>query len=790
MLIAGLIGAGTIWGIYTHFAKNLPTLNKLIDYQPSVLTRVYARDYQLLGEFFIERRQFVPLNEIPQQLINAFLAIEDDKFYQHMGINIPGMFRAMFANIRAGGVVQGASTITQQVAKTFFLTPERTLQRKIQEIILAFRIEETFTKSEILELYLNQILLGSGAYGVEAAARTYFDKDVANLSLAQMALLAGLPKAPSRYNPWMHKQSALDRQKLVLERMVTVGFITAEEAKEAAAAEIELARPDPSLEQIAPHYLEHVRRTILAEWGQNHLYKGGLDIYTALDPPLQRQAREAVMRGLITYDRRHGYRGPLEHMNKVGEQQIEQWLQKYKNTPPTASGYLRALVLPTPSAKAATLLLTTGEKVELPLHGVLWARKRLEKDRQIGPPIKRLTDVIQAGDTLLLEPPSQENPEGYRLAQEPDAEAALVSLDPHTGQVLAMVGGYDFKRSEFNRATQGRRQPGSSFKPFIYAAALDNGFSPVSVVDDSPILMQYRDSNGSLKTWRPENYEHKFFGPTTVRTALEHSRNLVTIRLLQNVGIATATKYINRFGLEIPPNLRNLTLALGSGGFSPIQLASAYGVFANGGKLVPPVYIARIQDRFGRTIFRHTGGDCLLCHQEPNKSLLTKAPPSPLFGSRVLSRETAYQVTSLLKGVIERGTATRAKILKRPLAGKTGTTNDLKDAWFIGYSPSLVTAVWVGLDDFTTLGYRETGAQAALPIWIDFMKFALKDLPVTDFSVPPGIQMETVDLATGVSTNSSSQSTVLEAFRKDQMPNKSTPTVVPQKEQIFNEGLY
>ncbi|MBF0136077.1 MAG: PBP1A family penicillin-binding protein [Magnetococcus sp. DMHC-1] len=778
LIFLGTAGYGLT--LYNRYSKDLPTLNSLADYHPSLVTRVYARDYQLLGEFFLERRQFVPSGEVPTMLINAFLAIEDSRFYLHPGVDPVGFARAIVANLKAGRFSQGASTITQQVAKTFLLSSERTLKRKVKEILLALRIEERFSKNEILELYVNQIYLGAGAYGVGAAARIYFDRDVSELDLGQMALLAGLPKAPSSLDPWRHPDASRARQKLVLNRMVELGMVTADEAKEAAEKSFGLARPQIPLEQVAPYFLEHVRRTIKAEWGVQHLQRGGLDVYTTLDPRLQRAAQAAMRRGLIEYDRRHGYRTPTTYLEKMDPASISAWLTEERAKMQPRSDleqvgiYLKGLVTKiNPHGTQAQVLLVEGQEVTLTLEGTKWVRLRQDNDKKIpGNAVKRLQDAFKPGDVILLEPPSGKNA-FYQLAQDPEAEGALVSLDPHTGEILAMVGGYDFQRSEFNRATQSQRQPGSSFKPFIYAAALEKGYTPVSMIDDSPIPLSYRDPDtGEIKVWRPENYERKFFGPTTLRVALEHSRNLVTIRLLKNIGLNEAVPIIARFGLTIPDSRWDLSIALGTVGFTPMKITSAYGVFANGGKLIPPVYISRVQDRYGRTIQRHSGGDCQLCHQEPARDALadTDSKENALYGGRRLSKETSYQVTSLLKGVITNGTGHDATVLKRPLAGKTGTTNDMRDAWFVGFSPSLVTGVWVGNDDNSTLGARETGARAALPIWIDFMRAALANRPITDFPVPSGIHLEAVDPNTGRPPAPDARRIVLEAFKDNEGP--------------------
>ncbi|MBF0193900.1 MAG: PBP1A family penicillin-binding protein [Magnetococcales bacterium] len=799
-IIMGLIGLGGIWKVYQIYSKDLPTLDDLAHYKPSLVTRVFARDYQMLGEFYIQRRQFVPFEKIPHKLVLALLAIEDWKFYKHPGIDPIGMFRAAIANVRAGRKVQGASTITQQVARTFLLTGIKTWERKIKEIILSLRIEQRFTKDEIIELYLNQVLLGSGAYGVGAASRIYFNKDVSELSLGQMALIAGLPQAPNRYNPWRRPDRARKRQIKVLNRMEAVGVITPQEAQIAKSASFGLARPPKPLEQIAPHFLEHVRRTIRTEWGYNQLYRGGLDVYTTLDPDLQKASQKAVRDGLLALDRRHGYRGVLDHLDNLKTQTLDKWIAANPEKTISTSNYLYGLVIDTTEGSPAKVQLIKDKNIiDLPFAGVKWARPRLEgDDKKPGAKVKKISDVMVAGDIILVEKPRKKDGI-YRLAQEPEAEAASISLDPHTGQILAMVGGYNFSKSEFNRATQSKRQPGSAFKPFLYAAGLDQKYSPVDKIDDSPLPIKYRDPDtGELKVWRAENYEKKFYGPTTLRTGLAHSRNLVTIRLVKNLGISTVVPFLEKFGLPIPKFRQDLSLSLGSIGFTPLDMTSAYAVFANGGKLVEPVYIARVQDRFGRTVYRHKGGDCLLCHQEPQKQsvkhnvrTIEKEPESAsLFGSRVLDPTTAYQTTNLLKGVVQHGTGRRAKKLRRPLAGKTGTTNDLRDAWFMGFSPSLVTGVWVGMDDSSPLGYRETGATAALPIWIDVMRAGLKDRPTTDFPVPEGIHLEAVNYETGENLAQGEKHWVMEAFKEGQKPNPSKGKGVVEDLQDLEDELY
>ncbi len=740
---------------------------------------------------FFQRRQFVRMSDVPKTLVNAFLAIEDAKYFQHPGIDLLGIFRAAIANLRAGHTVQGASTITQQVAKTFLLSSVKSIDRKVKEIILALRIEREFSKEEILELYVNQIYLGAGAYGVGAAARIYFDRDVSELTLGQMAMLAGLPKAPNHYSPWRYPENAQKRQRLVLNRMAEVGSITPAEAEAAAAEPLGLARPLEPLEAVAPHYLEHVRRTILGDWGEGQLYKGGLDIYTPLDPVLQRYAQEAVRQGLVEYDRRHGYRGVLDHLEHVQDAAVRQtWLSSKAFTEfSSVSDYVMGLVVGVDKHRAR-VFLTDEQTVDLPLEGLLWARKRLDDKKRpgkvMGAAIKTVQDVLRVGDVILLDPPADKR-KSYALAQEPEAESALVSLDPHTGQVLAMVGGYNYDKSEFNRATQGQRQPGSSFKPFIYAAALDGDMTPVTLIDDSPMPLAYRDPvTGEKKVWRAQNYEHKFYGPTTVRVGLVHSRNLVTIRILKQVGMAKAIPFLKKFGFEIPDFRQDLSLALGTMDFTPLKMASAYAVFANGGKLVEPVFISRVQDRYGRTVHRHRGGDCSLCHQDVDREGVVsqehpedrdKGESASIFSRPVLDPATVYQVTNLMKGVVTHGTGQLAKQLHRPVAGKTGTTNSMRDAWFSGYNPSLVTTVWVGMDDNSTLGQKETGGRAALPIWVKYMEKALKGIPILDFPVPKGIVLEEIDAETGYAATADTPPAfrVMEAFKPGQNPISSQP---------------
>lgn len=750
-IITFLIITGTAGGIYLYFSRDLPDLKAVKEYSPETVTRVYGRGGELIDEFYVERRVLVPLSKIPPHVIKAFLAAEDARFFEHKGIDLRSIVRALITDIRAGKIVQGGSTITQQLVKSLFLTPERTLTRKIKEAILAFRIERNFTKEEILYLYLNQIYLGHGAYGVQAASETYFGKDVSELTLAEAALLAGLPKAPNRYSPYNNPEGARKRMEYVIDRMVEEGFIGKEEARKALSEGIKVRPRKVKTLGIAPYFTEYVRKYIEEKYGYDALYRGGLKVYTTLDVDLQRYAKKAIVDGLRSYDKRHGYRGPIRHLT---DQEIEGFLEESRARL-SGSALIRNRiyqgVVMDSRVKENYYLVQVGPYTgRLPYKGLEWAAvdgSGVER---------RVSEVLKKGDVIevKVEEISEDGTPIFSLEQEPIAQAALIAIDPASGEVRAMVGGYDFRKSQFNRAIQARRQPGSAFKPIIYAAAMDKGYTPASIFIDSPIIYENPISNGDGKgkdLWKPENFGHEFYGPMTLREALAKSRNLVTIKLLRTIGVDYAVRYARRLGIESPLN-RDLSLALGSSGLSLLELTTAYSVFASRGIRYKPIFIKRIVDKDGRVL-------------EENRAE----------GKEVISPETAYIMTSLLEGVIKNGTGWRARALARPAAGKTGTTDEYRDAWFIGYTPYLVAGVWVGFDDYRTLGKLETGSRAALPIWLRFMKAAHRGRPVRDFPVPEGVVFRRIDPKTGTLIPPWEGRGIFEVFKKGTEPKEKEP---------------
>ena len=645
----------------------------------------------------------IPLARVPRQLQQAFLAAEDAAFFQHRGLDAKAVLRALLRNVLAGGVVQGGSTITQQVARNMFLSSERRLARKIKEAILAWRIEKHFTKEDILGLYLNHIYLGQGSYGVQAAALTYFGRPVDQLNLLECAVLAGLPKAPNAYSPAQHPERALKRAGYVLSRMAETGAITAEAAKAAGALPLRLQKGRAA--QRGAFFLEHVRRTLERTYGSDAVHRGGLEVRTTLDPRLQAAAEDAVREGLREIDKRRGWRGPLQRLGTADAGKIEEAIRGLERWPSRlAAGDVVPAVVREVGARAATLRVGPGEGV-LPLEQMRWVFGQGREERLTTP-----RQVLRAGDVLLvrvLVPGSDAAPARVALEQDPEVEGSLLCQDVRTGAVLAMVGGFDFARNQYNRALQARRQPGSAFKPFVYAAALESGnWTPASVIDDSPIEFENRDDAAKIKIWRPSNFEDKFFGPTRLRVALNHSRNVVTIKLLQAVGVQKAIAVARRMGVA-SPLAQDLTLALGSSSVTLQELTTAYGAIADGGVRHDPLTILSVRDRSGRVL-------------EENEPSATE----------VLGRDSAHVLTSMLQTVVSDGTGWKVKELGRPVAGKTGTTNDYVDAWFMGFTPDLVTGVWVGLDRRESLGWHETGSRAAIPIWLGFMTEAVAGRPV------------------------------------------------------------
>jgi len=767
LIIAFAAAIGIVIGYYT-ISKNLPRITSLRDYNPPVITTVYSSDNRKVAEFYKERRIVVPLAEIPDLLVEAFIAAEDDRFYEHQGVDLISIVRAFMKNIEAGTIVQGGSTITQQVTKSFFLTPERSYTRKLKEAILAYRIEKAFTKEEILFLYLNQIYLGHGAYGVEAAAENYFDKSARDLDLAECAMLAGLPQAPSRYSPFRHPERARQRQLYVLNRMVAEAYISEAEARAAADRQLDIQpRRNWYIEEV-PFYTEHVRQYIEKEYGTEALYEGGLKVYTAVDIEMQKIGREEIEIGLRALDKRQGYRGPLRHLKPEEiEPYVRQLAEKLQENPLEKGGIVEGVVIKVDDQQnAVTVRLGEGRGI-IALDDMDWARKPDPEIPYREPMIKRPGQALQQGDVVQVRLMDKE-PEApvwnLALEQEPVAQAALLCIEAETGMVKTMVGGRDFRQSQFNRAVQSRRQPGSAFKPIVYAAALDMGYTPATVIIDSPIVFQ--DEEQDFK-WKPKNYGEKFYGPTLFRQALAKSRNVITIKILQDIGIDYVIDYAHKLGISAEMN-RDLSIALGSSGVSLLELVNAYSVFNNYGYLVEPCFVTRVLDRDGNLLEEHT----------PRKE-------------RVIEQSTAFIMTSLLEGVVQGGTGWRAKALKRPTAGKTGTTNDLYDAWFMGYVPQYTTGVWVGFDEEASLGQYETGSRAASPIWVAFMQRILKEEPVRVFPVPEGVVFTQIDAETGLLPIPESDEIVFECFKEGTVPTEYTPKPdkVTEPEQFFKMDM-
>ncbi len=786
LLLAGVIvTAATAIGVYFYFARDLPRITSLRDYRPATITEIYADGGELIGQYYLEKRKIIPVEEIPDLLKKAFIASEDARFYEHQGLDFPGILRALIKNIAAGKVVQGGSTITQQVTKSLLLSPERKLQRKIKEAILAYRIEKYLSKDEILFLYLNQIYLGHGAYGVEIASRTYFGKKTRELNLAEMTLLAGLPKAPNRYSPISHPDRAGRRQRYVLGRMVTEGYITEAEAESAAATPIHINTP-PDPFNLTPYFTEHVRRYLEKKYGYDKLYRQGLQVYTTVNVADQQAAREAIDTGLRELDKRQGYRGPLETLSPDKFVDYEKQLEE-ENGPGstlTIDQRVKALVKRVDD-EHLKVTVSLGDVSATMLPGDYKWAKRPAADGTIFPRAKvknkKPAETFLPGDVVWARISSitKSGPAaGIRLQldQEPLVQGALVALDPQSGMVRALVGGKSYEESEFNRAIQSRRSPGSAFKPIIYAAGLDHGLTPASIFLDNPIIYQNNDDWDQV--WKPRNYEQKFYGPTSLRQALVHSRNLVTIKVLRKIGIPYVIKYAKKLGITSPLNA-DLTLALGSSGVSLMELTRAYAVFDNGGRLVGPIYVKRIENRDGE----------ILEDNEPLWGLSVTGEQGSAFGKQVISPQTSYLMTSMMESVVRQGTGRRARVLKRPLAGKTGTTNDYYDAWFLGYSPQLVTGVWVGFDDLKPLGKHETGSRAACPIWIGFMRQALKDFPKSTFPVPSGIVFAKIDEKTGLLATPQTEQVIFECFKEGSEPKEFTRSIAPHQleENLFQD---
>jgi penicillin-binding protein 1A len=768
--IVFIVAVGAAAGFLWHYSKSLPDYSQLQDYEPAVMTRVHASDGSLLAEYARERRLYIPIQAVPKLVINAFIAAEDKNFYEHGGVDFSGIARAVMLYVQqygSGRRPQGASTITQQVAKNFLLTNEVSFSRKIKEALLSMKIERAFSKERILELYLNEIYLGMGAYGVAAASLLYFDKSVHELSVAEVAYLAALPKAPNNYHPFRQRERAVERRNYVIERMLEDHFITAQEAEKARKEPLKIAQRSAGAHIFAAEYFaEEVRRYISENYTEKKLYEGGLSVRTTLDPKMQVLARNVLVDGFVRFDEQQGYRGPMGKLDVTGDWGLRLAEVKalsdvvpWRLAVVLESGDSSARVGLQPAREPGGAVSKSREIGTVPLEGLKWARPTTGPMKGKVP--TKTSQVLEPGDVVYVEPFAGK-PDQLRLRQVPEVSGALVAMDPQTGRVLAMVGGFSYDQSQFNRATQAQRQPGSSFKPLVYATALDNGYTPSTVVLDAPLEI---DTGSGI--WAPENYTKKYYGPSTLRFGIEQSRNVMTVRLAQDVGMPLIGEYAKRFGIydNLPPYL---SFALGAGETTLLRMVGAYAMFDNGGRKIQPTLIDRIQDRYGHTIYRHDSRECRDCNAE--KWANQSEPALVDKRDRVLDPMTAYQITSMMEGVVQRGTATVVKEVGKPIAGKTGTTNDEKDAWFIGFSPDLVVGVYLGYDKPRHLGKGATGGVLAAPIVRDFMKVALADKPAVPFRVPAGIKLIRIDPKTGMRAAPGDQRIILEAFKPGTAP--------------------
>ena len=783
------VAAAAVVGFFVWKAsRDLPDYESLAKYEPPVMTRIHAHDGSLMAEYARERRIFVPINVVPKRVIAAYLSAEDKRFYEHGGLDFTGIGRAGYkfvTNIlnRSDRRTEGASTITQQVAKNFLLSSDRTLERKLKEAILAIRIERAYSKDKILELYLNEIYLGMGSYGVAAAALNYFNKELSQLEIEEAAYLAALPKAPNNYHPFRKAREATIRRNWIIDQMADTGNVTAEEARLAKAKPLKVnIRPLGTQIYAADYFAEDVRRTLVNNFGEDGLYgraersaagdgriNGGLSVRTTLDPNLQRMARKALIDGLVAFDREKGWRGPVQKIDIGGD-----WgaaltsIEVAGDLAPWRLGVVleiqktKAVVGLRPARQSDGSLVADREAVEISFEEMRWARSTRAAPRAV-------SDVLNAGDVIWVGPKDPAKPTGiWSLMQIPEVGGGLVAMDPHTGRVHAVVGGFSFATSQFDRALQAKRQPGSSFKPLVYTAALDNGYKPTSIVLDAPIEI---DQGPGKEIWQPKNYDGtSAFGPSTLRLGIEKSRNQMTVRLAQDMGMPMIVEYSKRFGVY-DDLLPVLAMSLGAGETTLLRMCAAYAVLANGGKQVQPTLIDRIQDRWGHAIWRHDKRECKDCKAEK-----WQGQPEPVLAEdrkQIIDPHSAYQMTSMMEGVVQRGTATIInKMLPNvPIAGKTGTTNDEKDAWFIGYTPDLVVGVFIGYDSPRHLGKGMTGGHVAAPVFGNFLKMALADKRAVPFRIPPGIKLVRVSLRTGLRAQGGEPDTVQEAFKPYEDPD-------------------
>lgn len=748
-LLLGLmaLAAGAVY-VYQHYAPNLPDVEQLRDVKLQTPLKVLSIDGKLIAEFGEKKRTPIAFDEIPQPFIHALQAAEDSRFFDHPGIDIKGLIRAAYQLVSTGKIQSGGSTITMQVAKNYFLTRERTFERKFNEILLALKIEQSLSKREILELYVNKIYLGHRAYGIQAAANVYYGKNIDQLSLAQMAMIAALPKAPSSVNPISSPEDALVRRNWILDRMLQLAYISQEQHQRAQAEPISARYHSTDIELYAPYIAEMVRSELYATYGDD-LYTDGYQVYTSIDSRLQQSANLAIRDGLLAYSQRHGYRGPEKQFNldDLPPEQLQEQLQQE-----SVFADVEPAIVMSITQDSAQVLRQNGETITLTWDGMAWARP-FKTVNYTGPAPKTTSDIMAGGDLIRL----LHTEKGWQLTQLPRVQGALVAMTPQTGAIVALVGGFSFAHNKFNRATQALRQAGSNFKPFIYAAALENQFTPASIINDAPVVTA---DDGIEGGWRPQNANRSFAGPTRLRVGLYRSRNLISIRILRTMGIETAISYLARFGFDPEKLPHNLSLALGSADVTPLQLVTGYASFANGGYKVSPRFIEKIETATGETVF--LAPDSSLCQDD------CPAPAEP--AQRIMNEADNYLLYSMLQDVIRRGTGTKAQALKRDdLAGKTGTTNDQKDAWFTGYNQRIVAGTWVGFDQPSSLGRREYGAVAALPIWMQFMQQALLAIPSSPLPKPDSVIGLRIDPTTGLRTTSG-KGGIIEYFRADNTP--------------------
>jgi penicillin-binding protein 1A len=763
ILLGVALGAVIAVAAFDHYSKDLPEYVYLKDYQPPTLSRIYADDGRMMAVVASEQRLFVNFEAIPKRLVDAFLSAEDSDFFQHRGVDYSGIARAALINLQNVGRERhpmGASTITQQVAKNMLLTNEISIARKVREAILATRLEKALTKERILEIYLNQIFLGNRSYGIAAAALNYFNKSLDELSLAEVAYLAALPKAPNNYNPVRDHAAAVARRNWVLDRMAGTGRITSDEAQIAQKEPLETRSRDEKESVSADYFSEEVRRQLVDRFGEQQVLQGGLAVKTSLDPRLQGFATKALRDGLIAFDRRdRGWRGSVARIDLGAD-----WQKRLRAVPvPAGAEAWQMAVVTGLKPTEAAIAFADDAKGRIPWSELSWARRELP-DNTFGPPIRQPSDVLTVGDVVMVDPVKENEGKPYpertfTLRQVPIVQGAIVVLDPHTGRVFAMNGGFSTKISQFNRATQAMRQPGSAFKPFLYMAALDKGFTPASLISDSP--SDYEQGPG-LPLWRPENYGGEDFGVLPLRQGIEKSQNVMTVRLANALGMSTVVEYAKKFGIaDDMPEL--LSFSLGAKETTPLRMVTAYGIMVNGGKKITPTLIDRVQDRNGKTVWRADNRECISCKTEGWAAEMTP-PDIPDAREQIADARTTYQMVNILQGVIQRGTAARLRDIDFPLAGKTGTTNDSKDAWFIGFTPDLVCGVYVGFDNPVPLGSKETGASVAVPIFKSFITEAIKGKAPIPFRVPPGLRMVRVNPVTETLAMPSDKNAIWEAF--------------------------